>query len=902
MKPIQITMQAFGCYLSRTVIDFAKLGQNPIFLITGATGGGKTTILDAMCFALYCKATGGRRSWESMICAAAPQEAETLVDFTFSLGGDTYRFTRSQQRYAARGTGVMKIKEEHNCYRLAGSEWERYDLPNTETKVREQAEKLLGLNCEQFSQVMVLPQGDFLKLLLASSRDKAQMFQTLFSTGRWAQVTLVLKKMAEDLRQEADEITAAKNLILEREEAETFEQLEEKCSLTEKQLETAKAELALLEKEQEQRNTRYNTALTLDKKFQNRDTLRGELESLEKKREEIEQKRGSLHLSRLARNVIPYYTAYQTAQKDCAAKTRELDAAHQEKVRAEAEQKAADGQAAAAKDCRETVTSLAQAFSKLDSARVGAQRLKKIRTDLSAAEKRLKAQNTRQEQLVAALKDAQERYHKGQEYAAKAQEEALRIPRLVEEIQKIMNQDKAAALSAGLAEGQPCPVCGSVHHPAPAKPSERLQAAQAELEAAKQSGEALKKYEKRLKELEEIQRQEQQKFEEGKAQTAELEKEQASLQSAEKELQTSLGEYDDADRIEKEIKSVQTGIDRETRRANQIEQRISAAQNALAAAGAAAQAAEKACAESAQAVSEAKTRLEAEAAAANLKPDTEFSKIVFTATEEAALEQEINDYAAACRSKQEQLAQLEQELRDTEKPDTASAKQLLTEAQQKNSETAKLVGSLLQRADSVQKSLKKLAELIKEGSSLEERYSRTSRLAAMLAGKTGLKIPLHQFVLGIMLDDILSCANITFSTLSNGRYRLSRVTGASGGNALGGLDLQVFDAYSGGVRAVETLSGGELFLASLSLAFGLSDVVQNYSGSVHLDSIFIDEGFGSLDQETLDTAMKALLQIRQTGRTIGIISHVSEIKTRIAAQIVVSKGSDGGSRAEVLPG
>jgi len=215
---------------------------------------------------------------------------------------------------------------------------------------------------------------------------------------------------------------------------------------------------------------------------------------------------------------------------------------------------------------------------------------------------------------------------------------------------------------------------------------------------------------------------------------------------------------------------------------------------------------------------------------------------------------------------------------------------------------AQRTGSLTQSADSARKSLKKLTELTKQGSDLEERYSRTSRLATLLSGKTGLKIPLQQFVLGIMLDDILSSSNTTFSTLSTGRYSLSRITGASGGNALGGLDLQVFDAYSGGVRSVETLSGGELFLASLSLAFGLSDVVQNYSGSVHLDSIFIDEGFGSLDQDTLDTAMKALLQIQQGGRTIGIISHVSELKTRIAAQIVVSKGADGSSRVDVNPG
>lgn len=152
-----------------------------------------------------------------------------------------------------------------------------------------------------------------------------------------------------------------------------------------------------------------------------------------------------------------------------------------------------------------------------------------------------------------------------------------------------------------------------------------------------------------------------------------------------------------------------------------------------------------------------------------------------------------------------------------------------------------------------------------------------------------------------MLDDILSSANQFFATLSSGRYSLSRVVGATSGNALGGLDLEVIDAYTGGARAVETLSGGELFLASLSLAFGLSDVVQSYSGGVHLDSLFIDEGFGSLDQETLDTAMKALAQLQHMGRTIGIISHVSELKNRIAAQIVVGKDRNGGSTVRFEP-
>ncbi len=901
MKPIRITMQAFGSYLGRTTVDFTRLGEHPIFLITGATGGGKTTILDAMSFALYCKATGGRRSWGSMVSTNAPQDAETLVDFEFALGNETYRFFRSQQRYAARGTGAIKTKEEHSCYRLVDAQWQLL-FTGAESKVREQAEQLLGLNCEQFSQVMVLPQGDFLKLLLANSRDKAQMFQTLFATGRWAQVTQKLKKMADDIQLQANEVTAAKKLILEREETLTAEELEQKCQSTGEQLAAGKEELVLLEKELSARHEELNAATELTRQFESADVLRTELANLIKTEPILVQKREDLKLSRLARGVYPYYNACAAAQRDYAVKAKEWEQSRKSRETAAEEQKSAQEHAPAAKSSREVLTKLFQNLSRLESSRSGAQRLKTIQTDLKAKEELHGNLGREQEKLAASQKEAQEHYRTGQEYMRKIQEQNRQLPELMANVEALLRNDAAAGLATALHEGEPCPVCGSVHHPSPAKPSETLQSAQTELEQAKKSGELLEKCEKRLGDLQQIQEQAQQKLEAGNTVLTALEREIASLKAAAGEISTGLGEYQSLEQIEQEIDSTQKKITEYTRSAEQIEARITKAQSALAAAGAAAEAAEKAFSEAEKAAKEAKAQFDAAAAAANLSTETDFSAIVLSPEKEAALEKELEDYTSTRMAKQEQLDKLEQELQGKEKPDLTLAKERYYEVQQKNSQMAQQVGTLTQRLESGKKSLLKLTQLSAQSTGLEEQYSRTSRLASLLSGKTGMKIPLQQFVLGIMLDDILSCANLFFSTFSNGRYSLSRITGATGGNALGGLDLQVFDAYSGGVRSVETLSGGELFLASLSLAFGLSDVVQNYSGSVHLDSIFIDEGFGSLDQETLDTAMKALLQIQQTGRTIGIISHVSELKNRIAAQIVVSKAEDGGSRAEVQPG
>ena len=204
--------------------------------------------------------------------------------------------------------------------------------------------------------------------------------------------------------------------------------------------------------------------------------------------------------------------------------------------------------------------------------------------------------------------------------------------------------------------------------------------------------------------------------------------------------------------------------------------------------------------------------------------------------------------------------------------------------QEESRESLQKTGRLLQKRKSLEQAAAKIRDLEEESKAVQEEYSKTERIARFFSGKNPMNVPLKMFVLGVMLDDILSRANVYFTTLSGGRYQLSRKReGASRGYS--GLDLEIYDAYSGGGRNVDTLSGGELFLASLSLAFGLSDVVQSYSGGVRLESIFIDEGFGTLDEETLNTAMKALFEIQKSGRTVGIISHVAELKSRIPAQI-----------------
>ena len=182
MRPLRLLLQAFGPYLEKTELDLTQFDETGLFLITGPTGGGKTSLLDAMCFALYCKATGGKRSFGGMRCMSAPQELPTLVEFDFSLQGETYRFRRSQYTHINRNTKAPELRETHECFRLEEGEF-RLVESGSESAVRRRAEELLHLTCEQFSQVIVLPQGEFLRLLRANSNDKGEMLKTLFPPG-----------------------------------------------------------------------------------------------------------------------------------------------------------------------------------------------------------------------------------------------------------------------------------------------------------------------------------------------------------------------------------------------------------------------------------------------------------------------------------------------------------------------------------------------------------------------------------------------------------------------------------------------------------------------------------------------------------------------------------------------
>ena len=1011
MKPISLTMQAFGPYLDVATVDFSRLGEHPIFLITGSTGGGKTTILDAMCFALYCRATGGRRSWGSMRSTSAPDDRATLVDFAFSLGGEEYRFCRSQAVHIVRGSGRREIREEHLCYKKEQGEWQLL-LSGSETKIRERAQLLLGLTCEQFSQVIVLPQGDFLKLLRANSVNKAEILQTLFATKLWADVAKRCKTMAEEFSQKAGECRAARLSILEREGVETKEALEEKNQQAEHSLKEMQRQASVLQAELEKERILLANAKELEQKFQKKMTLEQRWKQLCSQEKTMEQKREIAVLGRKMQQVFPYVQAWKVAEQEAAAKVRVQMQAEASQKEAEDAYLNAEKVAGEIPVWREQAAAWKQEWMQLQESYQNAVRLDEISRQLHEKQETIAQQKKQKEQAEVQYQTTKTRLKNGEKHVAQAQDDMQKLPHWLQETQKWekyqelfqgrrekeaawkkaeeafqeaersrqkyavqadaqrskleqeearLRQDQAYSLASVLQEGEACPVCGSQHHPFPAKAKgsynaqqlellrgsvqEQEQAlrtweqtanlakvkmeqcasdyqaqqalcqeislseeeletqrktAQMSLTSAQQAASRLEKYRKAMEQIQREQEQAQKAKEEAVEMLGKLEKEAAVLQTSQEEILRQVGAAGSMD----EIKAKQTKLKKQeqqwTQKADDAEKRLALAKTAFAVAQTEGSSAKLASQEAAEKTRQAKEAMERSVAQVGLDPAMDFQSFQRNEEELSALEQQITRYEQERHTVEEQYRAYEAELEGKELPDVQGLAEKQTELQEQSQTMAQHLGGLLQQLEMGRQSLEQLDSLAKNSTEAEEKFSQISRLSQLLLGKNPLKIPLQQFVLGIMLDDILSCANRFFSMLSQGRYSLRRIVGNTGGNSFGGLDLEVLDANMGGARSIETLSGGEQFLASLSLAFGLSDVVQSYSGSVRLDSIFIDEGFGSLDQETLDTAMKALAQIQKMGRTIGIISHVSELKGRIAARIEVGRKPSGSAAISII--
>ena len=909
MKPLRLYLQAFGPYLEPAELDFAPLAENGLFLITGPTGGGKTSLLDAMCFALYCKATGGKRSFSAMRCMSAGQDVPTVVEFDFALQGEVYRFRRSIYVHINRNTKLPQPRDSHECYRLENGEFALVES-GSESAVRRRAEELLHLSCEQFSQVIVLPQGEFLRLLRASSQEKGDILRTLFSAEVWKDVKERFQERAKSLEEEAGKLAALRESLLRQEGQDTPEALAQAVEEQAGKVQALREENAALGESVKRAQALSQAGEQWERLTQAQITAAGALAAAQERHKQAEQahqasqgKRQQAAALRGEAVALAQETAQLTQRQEQLRRAGEVRRQAQEARQAQkGEESRLAGLVQQGKDLAARLETGKQFVARCQEAAQKLPGLLERRQRLEQALAAWEELGQRQQAADRLAGEAEEARTSAKEKQVAAESLSLRLERQ----EALLRENAALELAHHLREGEPCPVCGSIHHPAPA------QGAEAALDA--QSLEALRAGERRARE--------------GALQAGALaqakEGELAQAREAAAQQEKACGEMggsrEEAARQREEAAQLAAAAKRDADRLAAAQEKLSALsaqRESLAAQEAKAR--EKLSALGAQAGELERQAREAEAAWGQADPDAlgkqiAGNKAAYAKKEAEAgrLLREAEEAAASLGRAQEALELAQKELDRAQKereafrapwegeaPPLPQLRREAAELQARSLARSEELGQAAAALQSKQAALGSVTELGEKLLRLEGDFGRVAKLAEALSGKNPRKMPILQYVLSIMLDQVLVSANRFFSTLSRGRYALRLMDAPKGGNAYGGLDLEVLDGASMLPRSIETLSGGEQFLASLSLAFGLSDVVQAHSGAVGLDAIFIDEGFGSLDGETLDTAMKALAMLRQGGRLIGVISHVSELKSRIPCRVEVTRDGEGFSQVQI---
>ncbi|ENC6707475.1 SMC family ATPase [Vibrio harveyi] len=999
MKPIKLTMQAFGPFAQTETIEFDKLGTNPLFLINGPTGSGKTSILDAICFALYGETTGNERQGIQMRCDMAAPTLLTEVTLEFSLHGKSYRVIRSPEQEApkARGEGMTVRKHTAALYEITDEE---KLITSKTTQVKTEVTNIIGLNETQFRQVMVLPQGKFRELLLATSKEREEIFGQLFQTDIYKKIEYALKDKASAISKAKDEfdnqIRGALQVAGVSSEAELTEQREalsvqfesvqkqEQESLA--QLNAVKTELQKAEALSNEFKKREQAEIALKQHLEQSDAVSSRqlqldnakkaskvelpyvtLQNASKQTQELEQKVAKLSQDHTVANdaVKSKEGALQTAKEQAAQLPKLIEQQYQlegmkgKLVEKSELEKAINAGLTQKSEFEATLKKYIALKEKLtQEAQQGQKSLDQARVDVASIGT-VEAEIKQQQRL---MQDLQKLTGLNQELAKldaltpskqasvdQAKARYVELQRSADTLELSWHNAQAAVLAQRLQAGEMCPVCGSVEHPQPAQfvgeevtkvqvqnarnieregqvalnqlnnqleqhniaiGQYKQQIEQLSVELGQNASmdlgalqASMQQLDERLQQLSSINLvQLEQSVNElnqrcviGEGKINELQNQMAANESTIKVNQEQLvklsasldAKYSSLEVLEQDIIAIQKQI-------AELNTAFESAQNHLQQAVLAKTNIESQLTTNQQWLNEALDRLNTAKAdwnqallASAFEDEAQFLACKVDEAEMQVWQQEIDAFKQTQIQLEQTLADLSSTLKDLALPDLENLNVKLNSVQQSYVEARNQLDSTRSLFERLEKVRNDIATLHDKNTKLEDEYKVFGTLYDVASGKTGSRISLHRFVLGVLLDDVLIQASQRLSLMSKGRYILARKTEGFKGAAGRGLDLVVEDSYTGKTRDVATLSGGESFMAALALALGLSDVVQSYSGGIRLDTLFIDEGFGSLDPESLDLAIQTLVDLQQTGRMIGVISHVSELKEQMAQRIDV---------------
>lgn len=913
MRPIRIEMSAFGPYAGKQTVEMDRLGTSGIYLITGDTGAGKTTIFDAIVFALYGTASSDRRSGDMLRSRYAEPDTPTEVKLVFAYRNKEYEIRRNPtyQRPKLRGEGMTQENASAEL-RLPGGE-----ILTRTGEVDEKIREILGMTRDQFMQIAMIAQGDFLKLLLAKTEERRKIFSSIFRTGRYARLEERLKQEARQARKTYDDLV--REIGFEQERARLPEGTDRSGLRDEEYLQA-------IEK------FRDEAGIRLEEGEKKQELLRGELDALAARilaAEEQEKRKKALEETRQQWTKLQA-AAEQRKQELEAARSREPEAKEKEarlhveqdrlqqydrleelkQQKTEAEKKQASDEAAR-KKLEEDRKSLTQQIQDCRQKIKEKEALAGKAAALSGEKERLRSQGAEYNELKTLLEAYEEASEKWSRAAVTYQAACGKEQEFGESYRRqhrAFLDDQAGILAAELAEDQPCPVCGSLHHPSPAVKTddaptrETVEQSQKRWEESKTAMDEAGRKAAALRGTRDSSLQHMEEKAKGLNMPTEpvtlketLMEEQKRFRSKWKEVTGALAASEAAAEakvvLEEKLETLQKKQEEDEEAYRKLELESARLQEQI----------ENLSAN----YSELKETLpypdrESAGKAASLL-DREIREI-----REAVQSAEESEQAAAGRIQEAEgrMDELQKQIREGESAESMTSAELQENQKQKKDEQLRLQAeakedNLIWETNSA--AAGRIRKLSGEREQAARKYSMLQNLADTANGNLSGKqrIQLETYVQQQLFDRILVRANTRFRVMSGGQYDLIRRKEYQK-NQQSGLDLDVVDHYNGTTRSVSTLSGGESFMASLSLALGLSDEIQESAGGVQLDALFVDEGFGSLDEETLDQAMKAIQTLAEDGgRIVGIISHVTELQNRIDRQLLVRKMKSGGSTATI---
>lgn len=920
MRPLTLTVSAFGPYVGEETIPMERLGETGVYLITGDTGAGKTTIFDAICFALYGTASGDNRTKQMLRSKYADAATPTFVDMTFEYRGQAYRIRRNPEyeRPKSRGEGTTAESADAHLYYPDGSVVTGYE------KVTRAACELIGLDAKQFSRIAMLAQGDFQKLLNANTEERTEIFRKIFDTVPYRRLQERLSEQANGLRndfralsqslrqyigdiacdpdsplqQRLDEAREGESVqvlemalpvvqeILEA-DAEALNAVEEKIAQTDRCIEQLAGRIATAERLNEVAVRLEGNRRALEKalpRWEETQTL------LEAEKQHIPERERLTAAIGALNERLPEYDALAALtkqgvelsrqQKKKAEQLSQLDA----RIRDQKEQLA---------EARQALEALASCEADRASTRHEKEKTTERLNRLCELEKSAETDrrlHREYQQAVQAYRDAaEENDRRSAEYAR---------------LERAFLDGQAGVLARSLKEGEPCPVCGSVHHPAPADPcgqapteealeqskQARDKAGQICANASTEAGICKAAAEQSRESLEKALREEFADLGDGEpyplAET--IRQLQAEGNRLDEKLSVLTAQCDQRQELHRRIPALEEAVEKEEAERTPLLKELAAADERIGLL-------REQYKESIGRL-EFKSKEEAQSAVAAKQNRKALLEEAFRRAQESeqAARDEVQRIQAEIRADEAVLSGAQAE-------DPAPLKEqyaALTASKKENTAASHVIRMRLSANQSALKNIRlRQAELCETEEKLKSMDALSRTANGSLTGKE--RFPFETYVQVTYFDRVIASANLRLSTMTGGQYELIRAVSSDNMRTKSGLELNVIDRYNGSQRSVKTLSGGESFKASLALALGLSDVVQSTAGGIQLDAMFIDEGFGSLDEESLEQAMTVLGDLSAGNRLIGIISHVGELKRCIDRQLIVTKDRAAGSHVRI---